>query len=103
MKELGRKSPPTAAPLIENDLRQGLAGDDVAADVVHHLDLLAVAYLIGNLFERNVAALLGVVELATFVASDHSRHGLPFVAALRRDSSYRTAAFCKDWPESSIV
>ena len=63
--------------LLEDDYRQSLRRDVGRALVVDDLDLLAVTDPGGELFQRDVAALLGVVQLATAVPLDKSDHDLP--------------------------
>src|SRR5690606_21465539 len=73
---------------------QGLGGHVLPAGIVENLNLLSLAHPGRQLLERNVAALLGVVELAAFIAFDdayHRRHP-SLAAALRRAGVFSCAA-----------
>jgi hypothetical protein len=62
--------------IFENDLGEGHRGEIVAGGGVDHRDLLAGPDHLLQLFERDVPALLGVVELAVRVPLDDVGHAL---------------------------
>src|SRR5678815_3407943 len=65
-----------AVPLVlENDLGERDRGQVFPRGHVHDRDLLARADELFELFERDVPALLRIVELAVRVTLDHVRHG----------------------------
>jgi hypothetical protein len=74
VQQLARQRGGAAAPLVEDDLGEGLRGHVAAGGIVDHSHRLTLAYPARDLLERDVAALLGVVELAAFVALDEPDH-----------------------------
>jgi predicted dithiol-disulfide oxidoreductase (DUF899 family) len=64
----------TVALGVDQDLRERHRGDVLAALVVDHLHLLVGFEEVGDALERDVAAGLGVVELAVRVALDQDGH-----------------------------
>src|SRR5262249_13375476 len=61
--------------LLEDDLGKGHRGEIFAALVVDDPQVLTPANQLGNVVERDVAALLRVVHLAVAVALDEPGHG----------------------------
>src|SRR6185436_4770038 len=58
---------------LEDDLRQRDRGQVFLGLVVDDLDVVAVANHLADLVQRNVATVLGVIELAICVSLDDSR------------------------------
>ena len=81
VQQLGGQKAGAAPPLLENDLGEHLSGDIGAGAVVDDFDVLADANPLRQLIERDIAALLGVVELAALVAFDQSVHRSSLVCA----------------------
>jgi hypothetical protein len=79
VQEGGRQAGPASALVLENDLRERDRGEVLARAGVHHGDLAAGADHLLDLLEGDVAALLGVVELAVGVALDDVRHRPPIL------------------------
>ena len=76
VQQLARQERGPLAAFVEDHLGEGLGGHVEAGGVVHHPHLLPGANPGRQLLERDVAALLGVVELATLVALDQPDHRL---------------------------
>src|SRR6266851_1583826 len=74
MQESRRQAGPTAALVLEDDLRQRHRGQVLAGRDVHDGELLAGADQLLQPLQRHVAVLLGVVELPIRVPLDDVRH-----------------------------
>src|SRR5438128_6232313 len=74
MEEGRRQRRPVVSLVLEDDLRECHRGQVLAARRIEDRDLLAGADHLLDLFERHVAAFLGVVELSVRVSLDDVRH-----------------------------
>src|SRR4029453_2987463 len=75
VEERGGKGGAMTALVLQDDLGEGHRGQILPGGDVDHGDLAARPDELLELFERHVAALLRVVELAIRVSLDNVRHG----------------------------
>src|SRR4029450_4060493 len=91
VEEGGGQRGAVVALVLEDDLGERHRGQILAGGDVHHRDLLARANELLELFQRDVAALLRIVELAIGVSLDHVRHGASLTPRVRAHKPTRPA------------
>jgi len=74
VEERGGQGRAVVALVLQDDLGEGDRGEVLAGRDVHHGDLAPRSDQLLELFQRDVAALLRVVQLAIGVALDDVRH-----------------------------